>query len=131
MKTVYVRPIVTEKSLATAANGVYSFFVPTWATKQAVAQAVSRYFHVSVTSVRVMNVKGRLVQFKRRQGHQAKVKKAIVQLKSGDRIADFRVPVETGSETNQTNKEQGQTKKSETATKSKITVRSKSKKAEV
>jgi large subunit ribosomal protein L23 len=86
-----VRPIVTEKtSLSYQARGEYVFEVANDATKPAIRQAVEKLFGVKVTGVWTMNMRGKP---RRGMGRTAGVrpswKKAIVTLKSGDKIDIF------------------------------------------
>lgn len=87
---VIERPLVTEKSMAGAALGKYSFRVRKSANKIEIAQAVEKVFNVEVEGVNTMMVKGK----KRRQGRHpegktADWKKAIVSLKPGQKIEIF------------------------------------------
>lgn len=86
-----VRPIVTEKTSSSyQARGEYVFEVASDATKPAIRQAVERLFGVKVTGVWTMNMRGKP---RRGMGRTAGVrpswKKAIVTLKSGDKIDIF------------------------------------------
>lgn len=86
-----VRPVVTEKtSAAYQARGEYVFEVANDATKPAIKQAVERLFGVKVTGVWTMNMRGKP---RRSMGKTAGLrpmwKKAIVTLKSGDKIDIF------------------------------------------
>jgi large subunit ribosomal protein L23 len=87
-KTVIKQPVVSEKSIAQAENGVYSFKVTSDANKLEVKDAVEKLFKVTVTSVNMMKVKGRTRKFGRKgkMGRMADWKKAVVTLKSGDKI---------------------------------------------
>jgi large subunit ribosomal protein L23 len=84
------RPLVTEKSMAGAGQGKYSFRVEKNANKIEIAKAVEDIFKVQVDSVNTMIVKGKT----RRQGRYpmgktADWKKAIVSLKPGFKIEIF------------------------------------------
>ena len=86
-----VRPIVTEKtSAAYQDRGEYVFEVETRATKPAIRQAIEKLFGVTVTGVWTMQMRGKP---RRGMGKSAGVrpswKKAIVTLKSGDKIDIF------------------------------------------
>lgn len=84
---ILVAPILTEKTSAQQALGQYSFYVAPKATKVDVARAVKDLYGVKPTSVRVINVLGKIVRYGRFSGQQKDVKKAIVSLKKGDSIA--------------------------------------------
>lgn len=128
MKTFVATPLITEKSMAKAAEGVYQFIVPTWVGKHQIADYIARIFNVSVSEVRTARFVGEHVRFKGRAGKTSAYKKATVTLVKGNTIADFSLPVETKNEpTSNPEKESAVTP--EAVTESKITVRSKSKKA--
>ena len=59
------RPIVTEKSMRLATNGLYTFEVHKDADKKMIAKLISNKFKVDVISVKTMNVKGKVKQKKR------------------------------------------------------------------
>ena len=79
---------LTEKSNKLSSElGQYTFEVFTDATKHTVAEAVEKTFKVTVTRVNVQNYRGK--NKKSRQGRPSTTsdyKKAIVTLKSGDKI---------------------------------------------
>lgn len=124
MKTFLVQPLITEKSLALSANGVYQFVVPTWANKQQIAEHVGRHFGVTVVNVTTATIGGETVRFRQKSGQRAFVKKATVRVKQGDSIADFSLPVEAEQAPTATAEEKTAPAK-EVKTESKITVRSK------
>ena len=79
---------LTEKSNKLSSElGQYTFEVFSDATKHTVAEAVEKTFKVTVTRVNVQNYRGK--NKKSRQGRPSTTsdyKKAIVTLKSGDKI---------------------------------------------
>jgi large subunit ribosomal protein L23 len=87
---VLKRPIISEKSFAMAENDKYEFLVETEATKVEIAQAVEKAFKVSVTDVNTVVVKGKVKRFGRKIGRRSDYKKAIVTVKAGDKIEDFK-----------------------------------------
>ena len=94
--TIILRPIITEKSMKLAQSGLYVFEVDKNATKPLIAKAVAEKFNVKVLEVRVVNVKRKLKQQKRvRKVYKTEgYKKAMVQVKKGDKIAIFETPKE-------------------------------------
>ena len=52
---VIVKPVMTEKSLTSAAEGKYTFEVDVRANKLQIAEAVSMVFDVDVVKVNVIN----------------------------------------------------------------------------
>ena len=71
------------------AQGQYAFEVAEAANKHQVKQAVEKAFKVKVTAVNVMTVPGRTRRVGRRQVLTQPWKKAVVTLKSGDKIGFF------------------------------------------
>ena len=90
------RPIITEKSMKLAQSGLYAFEVDKNATKPLIAKAVSEKFNVKVLKVKVINVKGKLKQQRkvRKVYKLSGFKKALVQVKKGEKIAIFETPKE-------------------------------------
>ncbi len=78
---VLIRPVVTEKATTT---GTYLFEVQPNANKQEVAKAIQQIYGVTPKSVRVMNVRGKVVRWQQSYGKRKNWKKAIVQLKKGE-----------------------------------------------
>ncbi len=83
------RPIITEKSTLLASQGKYVFEVATVANKPQIREAVERAFDVSVTSVNVMHVHGKVKRMGRRTGTTRSWKKAVVTVAAGDSIDLF------------------------------------------
>ncbi len=90
------RPIITEKSMKLAETGLYVFEVGKEANKKQIAKFVAEKFGVKVLSVKTMNVKGEAKAQRRvRKSYQTVgFKKALVQVKKGDKIAIFETPKE-------------------------------------
>jgi len=89
---ILVQPLLTEKMTDLAAKRQYAFKVAQTANKIEIARAVEKKFNVTVTSVRTLNVKGKVkTQLTRRGrvvGKRSDWKKAVVTLKDGQTI-DF------------------------------------------
>jgi len=83
------RPLITEKNAALQAQGKYVFEVAGEANKHQVKQAVEKAFKVKVTAVNVLTVPGKGRRMRGRQVLTPSWKKAIVSLKSGDKIGFF------------------------------------------
>ena len=88
INNVIEQPVVSEKSIIQAENGVYTFKVAKPANKIQVKDAVEKIFKVTVENVNMITVKGKARRFGRKgkMGKMADWKKAIVTLKSGDKI---------------------------------------------
>ncbi|MDP3733207.1 MAG: 50S ribosomal protein L23, partial [Candidatus Daviesbacteria bacterium] len=59
------KPIISEKSMKLAQNGLYTFEVDKEANKPLIAKAVAEKFNVKVLKVKIINVKGRIKSQKR------------------------------------------------------------------
>ena len=94
-KTLLLKPRVSEKAYGQSiAKNVYVFVVPGDVNRTEVAAAVEVQFAVTVTSVNILNVKGKAKRTVRKGGKQSNgkdndFKKAYVTLKAGDSIAVF------------------------------------------
>lgn len=130
MKNFVIIPVVTEKSLAMAAQNVYQFLVPTWANKGQITTIITDQFKVTVTGITTARLNGTARRFRQKSGVTAITKKATVTLKKGQSISDFSMPVETAKSEPASDTTQSKAVKPEPKTESTITVRSKSKKAQ-
>lgn len=86
---VLVRPVVTEKSTLLQEKDKYVFEVVPSANKPMVRRAVEQAFNVTVVKVNIVNNRGKVKRFGPRRVTTRDVKKAVVTLKSGDRIQIF------------------------------------------
>jgi large subunit ribosomal protein L23 len=89
---VLLRPLVTEKSTELSGANKYIFEVDTRANKPQIKAAVERAFDVKVTSVNVINMKGKAGggrRFGRRVSQAPDWKKAIVTLAPDNHIELF------------------------------------------
>jgi large subunit ribosomal protein L23 len=83
---VIVVPNITEKEHRLNEQGKYVFRVHRRATKLDILNAVEEIFHVKVARVNTMNVQGKWRRLRSAPGKTAAWKKAIVTLKSGQKI---------------------------------------------
>jgi large subunit ribosomal protein L23 len=89
LRDIVVRPILTEKtSTAQEFQNTYAFEVGIGARKSQIKQAIERLFDVEVSSVRTVNVRGKMKRFGRYYGKRSNWKKAYVKLVDGNTI-DF------------------------------------------
>jgi large subunit ribosomal protein L23 len=93
MADILVRPILTEKMTRLQEVRQYAFEVPSSANKIDIERAVEKKFRVTVVSVRTQRIKGKeKVQLTRRgrfAGRKRNWKKALVTLKTGEKIDFF------------------------------------------
>ena len=86
---VIIRPVVSEKSYVLAANDRYTFRVHPDAHKTQIRQAVEELFDVKVVGVNVIKVQPKPKRRGTTTGTRRGWKKAIVELKPGDKIEIF------------------------------------------
>jgi large subunit ribosomal protein L23 len=86
---VLKRPLITEKSTALSAQGKYVFEVSREANKYEIKNAVEKAFKVTVTDVNVITMPGEMHRVGKNKGFRQPRKKAVVTLKSGDKIQLF------------------------------------------
>ena len=86
--SVIIRPVVTEKATRLAdLENKYSFRVEPRANKHDIKRAVEDIFNVKVLAVNTMIVRGKFKRTRTRAaGRTPNWKKAVVTLRSGDRI---------------------------------------------
>jgi len=83
------KPLISEKNSILSEQGVYTFEVDRKASKPDIKKAVEKMFRVKVKSVRTANCRGRTTRNKYGEGTVKYWKKAMVQLKAGEKIAIF------------------------------------------
>jgi large subunit ribosomal protein L23 len=86
---VIKRPLVTERSVDMAEEGIYSFEVDRDANKLEIREAIEAIFKVSVVGVNTLRVHRKQRGRGRFAGYTQVSKKAIVRLKPGDKIDIF------------------------------------------
>ena len=85
-----VRPLITEKSIAEARNGNYTFYVDRKLNKYQIKELISKTFGVNVMKVRTINLKSRKKKDFRGNVITIKArKKVIVSLKGDEKIDLF------------------------------------------
>ena len=84
------KPLVTEKGTTMLGEGNWvTFKVHMDANKIEIREAIQKIFNVSVVNVNTQIVRGKRKRFGRTMGHTKAWKKAMVQLKEGDKIEIF------------------------------------------
>jgi len=87
-----LKPLVTEKSYALAnALNKYMFLIPRGVNKIQIRQEVEKKYKVKVIGVNMIVRPGKLFKDlkKRKTYRKEDMKKAVVQLKKGDKIDEF------------------------------------------
>jgi len=90
MYQVVIKPLVTEKGTMMLSEGNWvTFKVHPDANKIEVREAIQKIFSVSVLQVNTQIVRGKRKRFGKTMGQSKAWKKAMVQLKEGDKIEVF------------------------------------------
>jgi large subunit ribosomal protein L23 len=90
IRRVVIRPVISEKSFQLVqAHNQYTFKVRDAAHKTEIRQAVEDLFDVTVTDVRTVNVRSKPKRRGAHKGRRPGWKKAIVELRPGDKIELF------------------------------------------
>jgi large subunit ribosomal protein L23 len=88
-RQVVIAPVVSEKSYSLIEDNKYSFRVHPRAHKTQIRQAVEELFDVKVEAVNVIKVQPKPKRRGLSRGKKPGWKKAVVQLRAGDRIEIF------------------------------------------
>lgn len=90
IRRVIIRPVISEKSFQLVnAHNQYTFRVLDGAHKTEIRQAIEDMFDVTVTDVRTVTVQSKPKRRGQTRGRRSGWKKAIVELKPGDKIEIF------------------------------------------
>ena len=91
MKNPIIKPIITERSIALANSGKFTFAVDKSAGKRQIKLAVEEAFNVKVITVLTSIIKGKTkrVGTRRKEEAVSSWKKALVKLESGQKIDLF------------------------------------------
>lgn len=99
-----IQPYLTEKSAATLDKGLYVFLVEKNANKTTISKQLHQLYEVTPISVRIVNLPAKKVNFKRRAGTRAIVRKAYVQLPPKQKILGFESLTEKDEKKNKESK---------------------------
>jgi len=116
---VIIAPIITEKSMAQAAKGSFTFLVAKSAGKKLISTVVAKQFKVDVIDIATLIMKGKRTRAGKRRTEvvQSPFKKAIVRLAAGQKIDLFEMPGEEDKkkDTKKETKKEIETKKEKKA----------------
>lgn len=93
LKYIMKKPVITEKSIVATGNQQYTFEVDMRASKGQVKEAIQQQYGVDVISVNTVKTAGKSRRTGRRRlpSVTSDTKKAIVQIKAGQKIEAFEV----------------------------------------
>ena len=80
------KPLITEKATDLKTAGKYVFMVEPWATKAEIRKAVRELYRVDAVAVNIVRIPGKPRRFRNIVGTKSGYKKAVVTLKSGQKI---------------------------------------------
>ncbi len=83
------KPVSTEKARNIMENNEYVFIVDKRANKIQIREAVEKLFNVKVESVNTLNIKPKAKRFRMSIYKTSAIKKAIVKLIAGEKIAAY------------------------------------------
>ena len=88
MNDIIIRPVITEKSIALASSGKYTFIVDKKADKITIKRVVEEAFNVKVLDVATLVVKGKTKRVGKRRTEEvvSALKKAVVRIEKGQKI---------------------------------------------
>jgi large subunit ribosomal protein L23 len=91
-RDILLAPVISEKSYSLLDENKYTFLVHPDANKTQIKIAVAAVFNVKVTSVNIINRRGKQIRTRTGFGRRNDTKRAIVTVASGDRIDIFGGP---------------------------------------
>ena len=88
---IIISPLITEKSMADAANGKFTFKVAKDSNKNEIKKEIEKKFNVNIVGISTNILKGKSVRVgaKRSEKKLSPWKKAIVTVKKGEKIGLF------------------------------------------
>lgn len=88
--SILKQPVISEKSFVLADRDKYVFIVQKEANKIEITKAIEMAFKVHVIKVNTYLIKGKVKRFGRITGKRSDYKKAIVSIKKGEKIEEFK-----------------------------------------
>lgn len=90
---MHIRPIITEKSMALAQKGWYSFAVGAFNRKEDISKEIGTLYSVTVRDIRTIRMSGKNHRTGRKMIMKQRPdwKKALVRLAKGQKIAIFEI----------------------------------------
>lgn len=90
---IIIEPLMTEKASADMALNKYTFKVNEKSNRVEIKKSIEEIFNVKVEKVNLINCSGKKRRFGRVEGRTKNWKKAIVTLKSGEKIEKLQAMV--------------------------------------
>jgi large subunit ribosomal protein L23 len=89
-KLILTKPVISEKAFALQETDKYVFHVSPESNKAQIKSEVERLFKVKVVNVQTIRIPGKMKRFGRLFGRRKDIKKAIVTIKKGQKIEEFK-----------------------------------------
>lgn len=90
MKSIIIRPVISEKSFVGEEAGKYFFHVTPSSSKTEIKKSVEGIFKVKVAKINIVSIPGKRKRVGRIYGKRNDIKKAIVTLKAGEKIKEIK-----------------------------------------
>lgn len=91
MSKILVKPVISEKGFALQEEDRYVFHVAPDSNKDQIKKEVERLFKVEVLGVNITRIPGKVKRVGRIYGRRNDIKKAVVTLKKGQKIEEFKI----------------------------------------
>ncbi len=89
---IYLRPLISEKTVDLAGKNCYTFLVDAWASKSQVFRAIVEHFHQKPVKVNLLSKPVKEVRrLRRKPGTTRRYKKALVFMPPGVKLPGFEV----------------------------------------
>ena len=87
---ILVKPVISEKGFAAQEADKYVFHVAPESNKILIKKEVEKLFKVNVIAVNIISIPGKVKRSGKIFGRRNQVKKAIVTIKKGQKIEEFK-----------------------------------------
>lgn len=91
MQEILKKAVISEKGFAAQESGKYIFHVTPKSNKDLIKKEVERLFKVDVLAVNIINIPGKMKRIGRIYGRRNTVRKAIITVKKGQKIEEFKI----------------------------------------
>ena len=90
-----LKPLVSEKSMAHASLGIYTFIIDPTFTKPQIGKIIHDLFNVDVHMVRLLNRKGKTKRYKKIAGKRSDIRIAMIHIDPKQKIDGFEIEAST------------------------------------
>jgi large subunit ribosomal protein L23 len=86
VKFLVKKPLISEKGQSLLTNNQYVFLVDVRANKNEIKEEIRHRYGVGIENINTVKNPGKITRFRNKISRKESIKKAIVTLKSGDKI---------------------------------------------